>query len=152
MGRILGLDPGERRIGVALSDPTGTIATPHTVIDRQTEDAAARIVAICTEYGVTRIVVGLPVTLRGTESASAAMARSVAQLAAEATGLPVDLYDERFTSRTAEAALLEGGLKREERRRTRDKVAAALLLQGYLDGMRTGGDGDGDRGGGEPQP
>lgn len=143
MGRILGLDPGERRIGAALSDPTGTIASPHAVIDRRAEDAGARILAICTEYDVTRIVVGLPVTLAGTEGRSAEMARDVAVMASRATGLPVDLHDERFTSTTAEVALREGGLRREERREVRDKVAAAVLLQGYLDAVRASGDADG---------
>lgn len=132
-GRVLGLDPGERRIGVALSDPTGTIASPYAVIDRRSDDVTETLRRICAEMDVVRIVVGLPVSLSGQEGPSAAGARALASLAAEHTGLPVDLHDERFTTVTAEEALLEGGVRREQRREKRDKVAAAVMLQGYLD-------------------
>ena len=133
MSRVLGLDPGSKRIGVALSDPTGTIATPHTVIDRSGEDVAARLHTICVEHDVERIVVGLPLHLSGREGSAAEEARRVADVAREATGLPVEMYDERFTTVTAESALLEGGMRRRERRTVQDKVAAAVLLQSYLD-------------------
>lgn len=135
-GRILALDPGERRIGLALSDPTGIIASPHAVIDRHTDDVAERLQRICRDEDVSRIVVGLPVTLDGREGQAAAAARELARLAAEATELDVILHDERFTTVTAEQALLEGGMRRAERREVRDKVAAAVLLQSYLDGER----------------
>lgn len=135
-GRILALDPGERRIGLALSDPTGIIASPHAVIDRRTDDVAERLQRICRDEDVSRIVVGLPVTLDGREGQAAAAARELARLAAEATELDVILHDERFTTVTAEQALLEGGMRRAERREVRDKVAAAVLLQSYLDGER----------------
>lgn len=135
-GRILALDPGERRIGLALSDPTGIIASPHAVIDRRTDDVAERLQRICRDEDVSRIVVGLPVTLDGREGRAAAAARELARLAAEATELDVILHDERFTTVTAEQALLEGGMRRAERREVRDKVAAAVLLQSYLDGER----------------
>ncbi len=132
-GRILGLDPGKRRIGIALSDPSGTIATPHAVIDRRRADFTSELRSLCDEYDVEMIVVGLPLTLAGDEGASAEMARSVASAAEQATGLAVHLVDERLTSVTAEAALIEGKVRRSERKETRDKVAAAVLLQGYLD-------------------
>lgn len=135
-GRILALDPGERRIGLALSDPTGIIASPHAVIDRRTDNVAERLQRICRDEDVSRIVVGLPVTLDGREGQAAAAARELARLAAEATELDVILHDERFTTVTAEQALLEGGMRRAERREVRDKVAAAVLLQSYLDGER----------------
>ena len=100
-GRVLGLDPGERRIGVAVSDPTGTIASPVRYIDttRDTVDESLR--ELCEEWDVALIVVGLPINLDGSEGASAAMARRVGALATAATGLAVEFHDERFTSHTA---------------------------------------------------
>ena len=142
--RVLGLDHGERRIGVAVSDATGTIATPHSVIDRRGQDVSDVLRSVIDEYDVEVIVVGLPLHLSGDEGASAKSARSFAEAVAEATGLPVALQDERFTTVTAEAALLEGGVRRRERREVRDKVAAAVMLQGYLDSKRSDDD-DGDR-------
>ena len=88
------------------------------------------------EYGVELVVVGLPVHLSGEEGTAAEAARAFADSVAAATGLPVELQDERFTTVTAEEALLEGGVRRRERREIRDKVAAAVMLQGYLDGSR----------------
>ena len=143
MTRILGLDPGERRIGVALSDPTGTIASPHSVIDLRSTDAATAVRTICEEYDVGLIVVGLPTGLSGTEGPSATAARTFGALIAEAAGLPVEYQDERFTTVTAEAALLEGGVRRDKRRDVRDKVAAAVILQTYLDRKDLNRDGTG---------
>jgi putative Holliday junction resolvase len=134
--RVLGLDHGERRIGVALSDATGTIATPHSVIDRRGGDVVETLRLLVTEYAVEFVVVGLPLQLSGEEGASARSARAFADKIAEATGLPVSLHDERFTTVTAEEALIEGGVRRRERREVRDKVAAAVMLQGYLDRKR----------------
>lgn len=133
MSRILGLDPGARRIGVALSDPTGTIASPHSVIDRRVADPLGVVRALCEEEGVERIIVGLPTGLSGLEGPSAKAARAFGTLIAEGIGLPVEYQDERFTTATAESALLEGGVQRERRRDVRDKVAAAVILQAYLD-------------------
>lgn len=133
MTRILGLDPGERRIGVALSDPTGTIASPHSVIDRRSAELGQAVRLLCEEHAVERIVVGLPTGLSGVEGPSAKAARAVGNAVAEATGLQVEYHDERFTTVAAESALLEGGVSREKRRDLRDKVAAAVILQSYLD-------------------
>ena len=143
MTRILGLDPGERRIGVALSDPTGTIASPHSVIDRRTVDPAVAVRELCDEYGVDLIVVGLPTGLSGNEGPSAKAARAFGVLVSKAAGLPVQYQDERFTTVTAEGALLEGGVRRDKRREVRDKVAAAVILQTYLDRKDLNGDGTG---------
>ena len=139
MSRTLGLDPGSRRIGVALSDPSGTIAMPHTVIDRSGEDVAAKLRELCRESGVERIIVGLPLHLSGREGPAVEAAKEVADLARKATGLPVDMHDERFTTVTAESALLEAGVRRRKRREVRDMVAATVLLQSYLD-SRSGDD------------
>ncbi|MFV2001144.1 MAG: Holliday junction resolvase RuvX [Acidimicrobiia bacterium] len=134
--RILGLDPGERRIGVAVADPTGTIASPDRYIDRSEVDAASAIKDLCQELGISLIVIGLPITLDGREGSAALAARGLGTLVQEATGIDVIFQDERFTSKTAEDALISGGVRREKRRETRDQVAAAVMLQNYLDRRR----------------
>ncbi len=135
-GRYLGLDPGERRIGVAISDELGIIATPHTVIDRKREAVAARLRELCSELDISTIVVGLPTTLAGEEGPAAAEARRFGRWVAEATGLAVEFADERYSTVVAEDALIEGGMRRSRRRQTKDKVAAAVMLQGHLDARR----------------
>lgn len=136
MERILALDPGTRRIGVALSDPLGLTAQPHGTLDATAADLDARLRALAAEAGAGMIVVGLPIGLNGTEGRAAEQARAFAARVAAATGLPVRLHDERLTTVTAERVLLEAGLRRERRKAVRDKVAAAVLLQSYLDGGR----------------
>ena len=119
---------------------------PHTVIDRSGEDVAAKLRELCRESGVERIIVGLPLHLSGREGPAVEAAKEVADLARKATGLPVDMHDERFTTVTAESALLEAGVRRRKRREVRDMVAATVLLQSYLDN-RSGDDrppGDGN--------
>ncbi len=133
LGRVLGLDPGERRVGVALSDSLGLIAQPHLVLDRKQGDVIRWIVALCEQNDVTTIVVGLPITLSGAEGASAEAARRFGEEVQAAAGRNLVYWDERFTSVQAEEALLEAGMRREKRRSRRDMVAAALLLQSYLD-------------------
>jgi len=133
LARILGLDPGERRIGVALSDPLGIIAQPHVVLDQRVHDVLADIRDICSEYEVTTVVVGLPVSLSGAEGSAAERARAFAARVADATECEIVFFDERFTTVKAESALLEGGVRRRKRRDTIDKVAAAVMLQDYLD-------------------
>jgi len=140
--RILGLDPGRRRIGVALSDPTGTIASPLTVIDATDPSRWDVLRELVAEYGVELIVVGLPVSLSGRDEAAAREARAFGAAVAEETGRRVELADERFTTSIAEDALIEGGVRRERRRQTVDKVAAAIMLQGYLDARRNDLDGE----------
>ena len=140
--RILGLDHGERRIGVAVSDATGTIATPHSVIDRRVADVPVALRSLVTEFAVERVVVGLPLLLSGEEGQAARSARAFADQVAEETGLPVFLQDERYTTVTAEDALIEGGVRRRRRRDVRDKVAAAVMLQSYLDRRMHDDDGD----------
>jgi putative Holliday junction resolvase len=137
LGRVIGLDPGDRRIGVALSDTLGIIAQPHVVLDRQAVDAIAAIKKLCMEYEVETVVVGLPRSLSGKEGPSAAKARELGAAVGAATGLDIEFVDERFTTVQAEAALLEGGMRRRQRRETIDKVAAAVMLQGYLDARRS---------------
>lgn len=134
--RVLGLDPGERRIGVAISDPLGIIAQPLVVIDRQRDDALAAIRNLVSEHNVSMIVVGLPISLSGDEGQSAVAARAFATEIAENVECQVEHMDERFTSAIAEEAMLEGGVRRQVRRDSRDKIAAAVMLQGWLDRER----------------
>ena len=134
--RVLGIDPGERRIGVALSDALGVIAQPYRVIDTRGEDPYEVIRNLVTEHDVSLVVVGLPLSLSGDEGPSARRARAFAGRLAEHVECQVELMDDRFTTVTAEQSLREGRLTREGRRARRDKVAAALMLQSYLDRRR----------------
>jgi len=136
-GAVLGLDVGTVRVGLAASDPTRTIASPVATLARA--DAAALWEAVSAEArrrGARRLVVGLPRRLDGSEGTSAAEARALAAEAARVTGLPVELCDERFTTAQAERSLIAAGVRRRRRRGVVDAVAAALLLQGWLDGQR----------------
>jgi putative Holliday junction resolvase len=122
--RVLALDHGAVRTGVAVSDETGTLARPLTVVDKvDTEAGFAVLLDLLAEQAPARIVVGLPVSLDGREHAQAARARSFAARLEAAVAVPVDLYDERFTSRVADQ---RGG------RAGRDARAAATLLEDYL--------------------
>ncbi len=134
-GRVLGLDPGERRIGVALSDPLGMIAQPHSMIDRRKQNVAEELQRLVAEEDVTQIVIGLPTSLDGVERGPAQQARKLGEAVREATGLEPMFADERFTTNIAESALIESGMRRAARRENRDKVAAAVMLQGFLDMM-----------------
>ena len=136
--RVLGVDLGSKRIGLALSDPSRTVASPHHVLRRDRDHAAdhAAIVAIAREHGVSTIVVGLPRSLSGGEGPAARAARAeAAELATAAgDGIEVVLHDERLTTVTAERALGEARMRRDDRRAVVDKVAAAVMLQSWLEG------------------
>lgn len=134
MGRILGIDFGTKRIGSAVSDPRGQIATPLEVYQRRDAAQDARYFRrLIDENEVDRIVVGLPVHLGGGEGSSAALARTFGAWLGELTGRPVVYYDERFTTSDAEESLIAAGLKRSQRKGLRDMLAARILLQNYLD-------------------
>jgi putative Holliday junction resolvase len=137
MGRVLGLDPGEARIGVALSDPSGTIASPHSYVDTRTVDPVVAIGEMCVELAIETVVVGLPLRLDGTEGPAAERSRSLGAAVELAVDVAVSYWDERFTTVTAEEALIEGKVRRSKRKTTRDQVAAAVMLQGYLDRQAT---------------
>jgi putative holliday junction resolvase len=133
-GRVLALDPGSTRIGVAVSDPLRIVATPLEVLEAGAiDDELPRLVA---EYQPSVIIVGLPVGLSGKEGPSAVHARAFGARVTELTGIEVEYVDERFTTATAEAAMLEGGVKRRDRRQNVDKVAAAVILRHFLDRPR----------------
>lgn len=130
-GRVLAFDPGTTRIGVAVSDPLRIVAGPLMVIPAA--DFEDRVGTLISEYQPSTLVVGLPVSLSGKENAAADRARAFGARLAEITGLPVQFVDERFTTATAESAMLEGGVKRRDRRSNVDKVAAAVILRHFLD-------------------
>lgn len=134
MSRSLGVDYGTKRVGLALSDPLGLTARPLAVVPRS--KIVEEVVSLVKEQEVGTIVVGLPTGLGGDEGISASEARKLADELAAATGVDVVLRDERYTSRMAESALLESGMKRRQRRESVDKVAAAIILQDYLDDNR----------------
>jgi putative pre-16S rRNA nuclease len=134
---LLGIDPGTRRIGVAVSDAGGTIALPLEVVERGRDDGWLRRVAeLAVERGVAGIVVGLPVRMDGTEGPEAAEARRLAGMLEERLGLPAVLVDERFTSVAANRAMAAADVDSRRRRPVVDKVAAALILQSHLDALR----------------
>ena len=136
--RVLGLDIGERRIGVALSDPEGIIAIALTVIERKSEDAALKqLVDLTHEHEVQRIVIGLPRSLDGSLGKQAQAVEAFAESVAGCSGLPVVTWDERLSTVAAERMMVEAGVKREKRKKRLDSVAAAIILQGYLDRERS---------------
>lgn len=137
--RVLAVDPGSKRVGLALSDPTGTIAQPLTTIPAEPrETLAGRLAELALEHEAARIVVGLPRRLDGSHGPEAVAARELAAELRAASRLPVELVDERLTTAAAERSLLAGGMHREKRRANIDRVAAALLLQSHLDRRRHG--------------
>jgi putative Holliday junction resolvase len=130
--RVMGLDVGGKRIGVAVSDELGLIATPVGFVTRgaRDRDELRKLVA---RWGVARLVVGLPTGLSGREGPQAAEVRAFADALAADLGLPLAYWDERLTTAIAERALIESGRRRERRKEQIDAVAAAVMLQSYLD-------------------
>lgn len=135
-GRVLGVDLGERRIGLALTDPDRVIASPHAVLARsgRRHDDHAEILRTAREAGAGTIVVGLPRSLSGDLGPAAqAVLEEVEELrAAAGDSVRIDVYDERLTTVVAERALRDAGVASRKRRARVDKVAAAVLLQGWL--------------------
>jgi putative Holliday junction resolvase len=130
------VDLGTRRIGLALSDASGTLASPLDVLARSGDRARdhAGILAVAREHEVGAIVVGLPRSLSGKSGPAAKAARAeIEELRAAAGGLVVEEYDERFTTVIAQRSLVEAGVRRDARRQRVDKVAAAVMLQSYLE-------------------
>ncbi|HET8823100.1 MAG TPA: Holliday junction resolvase RuvX [Thermoleophilaceae bacterium] len=128
--RVLALDHGSARCGVAISDPTGTLATPLPVVERpDTKKGLTTVAALVVELGAERVVVGLPITLAGEEGHQAAEARTFAERLERRISVPVELHDERLTTRLAERTGGEGDA---------DSRAAAHLLDSYLARTRAG--------------
>lgn len=129
--RALGVDVGTVRVGVALSDASGTVASPHSTLPAG-QDLIDRLERLATAEACETVVVGLPRGMSGRDTASTQMAREVARRLSE-RGLNVQLWDERLSSAEAERMLLGAGRRREQRKTERDRVAAAIILQGWLD-------------------
>lgn len=133
--RLLGLDIGERRIGVALSDEMGMIASPLMTI-QTSGNVAEEVRALIDRYGIKRIVVGLPISLSGREGQQAKTVRTVADDLAKQLEIEIVYSDERMSSSVAEQALISQKTRRDKRKQHIDNMAAAVILQGYLDEQR----------------
>lgn len=133
--RAVGLDVGERRVGIAKTDETGTLAVPHGVYERRSflEDVDF-LSRLLTEMGVEAIVVGLPLNMDGTEGEQAQKVRALAEAVAKKAGLPLFFVDERWTTKEVERAMREAGEKPSRRREKVDALSAVLILQGWLEG------------------
>lgn len=140
MQRIIGIDYGERRVGIAISDPTATIAQPLTVLRRRAgkRPPVQAVADLIQEHGAAHIVVGLPLTLAGHDSDWTREVRAFGEKLAERAGTGVSFADERMTSLAAERAVRALGLKRSEREQKErvDAAAAVLILQAHLDQMK----------------
>lgn len=134
--RILGLDIGDRTIGVAVSDPLGFTAQGITTIRRKSpEKDLEEIKKICTEYRVESIVAGLPKNMNGTLGPQSEKVKSFCDLIEKEINLPINMWDERLTTVAAHRAMLEADLSRAKRKKIVDKMAAIYILQGYLDSI-----------------
>jgi len=140
VARILAVDYGEKRIGLAVSDELGITASPlMTLTRRSDEEAIQQIAQLASKLKVKQIVVGLP---RRTDAQEGEMERKVkafAEKLKQAVSVPVALFDERFTTRIAEQVLLEADLSRRKRKQVRDRLAAVILLQSFLEAQRMSG-------------
>jgi putative Holliday junction resolvase len=133
-GRLLGLDYGSKRMGVAVSDPLGITAQSLPAIRRQGDRKDIEtLAALVGEYGIQGFVLGLPLHEDGNEGTMAAAVQRFAAKLRETTGLPVEMWDERFTTAQAERHLVESGVRRDKRKELRDSLSAAFILQGVLD-------------------
>ncbi len=139
MMRIMGLDFGARTVGVAVSDPLGLTAQGVETVRRENENqlrrTLARLEALIAQYQVEKIVVGYPKHMNGDIGERAEKSAAFAEKLRKRTGLPVELWDERLTTVAADRALIEAGVRRENRKHYVDKIAAVLILQGYLDSL-----------------
>ena len=138
--RILGLDFGSKTVGVAVSDELLFTAQGVETIERKEENklrkTCARIEELISFYGVSKIVLGLPKNMNNTEGERCEKTQEFRQMLERRTGLPVILWDERLTTVLADQAMMEGGIRRENRKEYVDKLAAVFILQNYLDASR----------------
>ncbi|MBM4406673.1 MAG: Holliday junction resolvase RuvX [Chloroflexi bacterium] len=132
--RILALDVGTKTIGVAASDPTGSLATPITVIRRaRAKEDIRQVIDLAKRYEAERIVIGLPISMSGAPSEQTRLVEAFVRELRVATPLPIETFDERLTTVEAERRMREAGLSARKRRANIDAMAAMVLLQGYLD-------------------
>lgn len=137
--RVVGLDLGAKRVGVAVSDPRGTVATPYTVLQRagRRADDHRAVARLVEELEAARVVVGLPLSLDGSTGPAARSALEEAEQLRTVLDVPVELHDERLTTVSADRSLLLMSVKGGARRKVVDQVAAAVLLQSWLDSRVT---------------
>lgn len=134
--RVLGLDVGDRTIGVALSDPLGLTAQGITTIRRKNiKYDIEEIIAICEKYSVESILCGLPKNMNGTVGTQGEKVAEFCEVLKQELGLPIKMWDERLTTVAAHRAMLEADLSRKKRKQIVDKIAAIYILQGYLDSL-----------------
>ena len=134
---LLGLDVGKKTIGLAGSDPTGTVATPLATIERtRLARDLARIEALARERGAGALVLGWPVNMDGTEGPRCQAVLALARDLEQALGLPILLWDERWSTQAVERAMIMGDLSRAKRAKAVDRLAAAYILQGALEALR----------------
>ncbi len=139
LGRIAGIDYGTVRIGIAMSDPDRTIASPYETYRRQgSEHAARRFQRLVREERIVLFVVGLPIHLDGRESQKSAEAQEFGRWLGRITGIPVEFFDERFTTAEAERFLLDAGMTQKRRKQRRDMLAAQIMLSAYLESRSKG--------------
>lgn len=133
--RALGIDPGSKRIGIAVSDSSGTVASPLSVLPRSRSRAhdLHEIARIACDEAADVIVMGLPLNMDGSEGPAAKAAIAEARQLATLVDVPVEMHDERLTTVSADRSLMEAGMKAPARRQIVDKVAAAIMLQSWLD-------------------
>jgi putative holliday junction resolvase len=136
--RTLGLDVGERRIGLAISDPDGRLALPIGTHERRGDDVGT-LIDLCRREDAQRIVVGLPLSLDGRQGPQADVAASLAEALRQRAGIEVVLWDERLSSREADHYLRAAGKRGKQAKAQRDAVAASIILQSYLDSQMPGG-------------
>ena len=137
--RLMGLDFGSKTVGVALSDPTGLIASPLEIIERDREDKLrktyARIEELIAEYNVTKIVLGLPLNMDSSEGERVRKTEEFKETLERRTGLEVIFWDERLTTVEAHDIMTEAGVKGIDRKKFVDKIAASIILQNYMDSL-----------------
>ncbi len=135
--RVLGIDLGQKRVGLAISDPMGwTAQSLETLGWRGDETTLKNLVALCRENAVTSIVVGLPVNMNGTLGPKAEQVMTFVEKLRQSAGIEVVTWDERLTSRQASRLMIHEGLSRKKQKESSDKLAALLILQSYLDSKR----------------
>jgi putative Holliday junction resolvase len=137
--RILGIDLGEKRVGLALSDPLGITAQGlETLLVKNKKDVVAGIAAVCKKHEVIEIVIGLPVNMNGSFGPKAQEVQTLIPVLEKITGVPVCSWDERLTSRQAGRLMIDEGLSRQKQRKNSDRMAATLILQNFLESKRRG--------------
>jgi len=136
MGRVLGIDYGEKRLGFAVSDEMEVVATPLAVHTRKKQgDDVTAVIRICRERNIERVVIGHPLNMDGSSGPAVDKVDEFAARLREQSDIEVEFWDERMSTMSAERVLIEGDMSRERRKKVIDKLAAQIILQNYLDAV-----------------